>query len=244
MSLVVTVYVQEGIVMAADSRLTLNAQEKLGDTTVSNLAVGLSDSNYKLFLAPHGIGISTCGDAAVAGVPIAGYVESFIASTLQTESESVESVARALLDHFRAFDPVPSCQFHVAGYSRGAGRIEQEVWEVQIRPGEMSRMNPPGQQGASWSGESDIVSRLILPLARVDADGTVLERLPMHQIPWQFFTLQDAIDFAVFAIRSTSDAIRFLPRAKTVGGPIDVLVIKPSGAAWVQRKELRVDSPG
>lgn len=69
MSLVVTVYVQEGIVMAADSRLTLTSHEEQGDKTVVNLAVGQSDSNYKLFLAPHGVGISTCGDADIKGVP-------------------------------------------------------------------------------------------------------------------------------------------------------------------------------
>lgn len=241
MSLVVTVYVQEGIVMAADSRLTLTSHEEQGDKTVVNLAVGQSDSNYKLFLAPHGVGISTCGDADIKGVPIAGYVDSFVAAKLKNKPTSIEQVAKAVLDHFEAFDPVPSCQFHVAGYSRGTSHVEQEVWQVNVAAKQVSRLNPPGQQGASWGGEGDILARLIVPVARIDADDKVLEKLPSHQIPWQFFTLQDAIDFAVFAVRSTSDAIRFQPRPKTVGGPIDVLVIKPSGAVWVQRKELRVD---
>ncbi len=52
-------------------------------------------------------------------------------------------------------------------------------------------------------------------------------------------TLQDGIDFAVFAIRTTIDTMRFQMCVKTVGGPIDVLVIKPSGAQWISRKELR-----
>ena len=39
-------------------------------------------------------------------------------------------------------------------------------------------------------------------------------------------------------MRSTIDAIRFQPRPKTVGGPIDVIVIKPNRSFWVQRKEL------
>ena len=76
MSLVVSVYVREGIVMAADSRLTLNTEARQPDKTVVNLAVGQSDSNYKLFLAPGNVGISTYGAADIAGVPIAGYVES------------------------------------------------------------------------------------------------------------------------------------------------------------------------
>jgi len=51
--------------------------------------------------------------------------------------------------------------------------------------------------------------------------------------------LQDAVDFSIFAIRTTIDAIRFQARPKNVGGPIDVLVITPDGAEWIQRKELR-----
>jgi len=32
--------------------------------------------------------------------------------------------------------------------------------------------------------------------------------------------------------------MRFQTREKTVGGPVDVLVIKPDRAFWVARKEL------
>lgn len=59
------------------------------------------------------------------------------------------------------------------------------------------------------------------------------KQMPHFQIPWQFFTLQDAIDFAVYAIRTTIDSVRFLPRPKTVGGPIDVLVIRPHESEWI-----------
>lgn len=241
MSLIITVYVREGIVMATDSRLTLNTQEQQGDKTVVNLAVGLSDSNYKLFLAPNGVGISTYGAADIKGVPIAGYVDSFIATELKDEPVSIEEVARRLLAHFAAFSPVPNTQFHLAGYSKLKDQFEQEVWHVSVASNQVSRLNPPGQQGASWGGEADILGRLIQPVAQVDQQDKIQQKFPVYQLPWQFFTLQDAIDFAVFAVRSTIDAMRFQARAKTVGGPIDVLVIKPSGASWIQRKQLRVE---
>ncbi|MEA3325803.1 MAG: hypothetical protein U9R53_00575, partial [Chloroflexota bacterium] len=83
-----------------------------------------------------------------------------------------------------------------------------------------------------------ILTRLILNVGTLDSKGQLEKKLPYFQLPWQFFTLQDAIDFCIFAIRSTIDAIRFQPRAKTVGGPIDVLVIKPDEAFWIKRKEL------
>ncbi|PYL08483.1 MAG: hypothetical protein DME34_04505 [Verrucomicrobia bacterium] len=83
---------------------------------------------------------------------------------------------------------------------------------------------------------------MIQPVAQIDQHDAIQHKFPHFNIPFQFFTLQDAIDFAVFAVRSTIDAIRFQPRAKTVGGPIDVLIIKPTGAAWIQRKELSAQS--
>ena len=54
-------------------------------------------------------------------------------------------------------------------------------------------------------------------------------------------TIQDAIDFAVFAIQTTIDCVKFFPRAKTVGGPIDVLVINRERAFWVNREELKIN---
>ena len=239
MSLVITLYLREGIVMASDSRLTLNAQQQQPNNTIVNLAVGQSDSNYKTFLASNNVGISTYGAADIQGVPIAGYIESFFAECLTQATDSVEDVARNLSAYFRRFQPVPDTQFHVAGYTSVGGTSEQQVWHVAVAADQVSRLSPTGQQGASWGGEADILSRLLLPVALVNQQGQVQQQLSHFQIPWQFFTLQDAIDFAVFAIRSTFDAIRFQPRPKTVGGPIDVLVIKPTEAFWVQRKALR-----
>lgn len=242
MSLIVTVHVREGIVMAADSRLTLSAEKRqTGQSARVNLAVGQSDSNYKLFLTPGGVGISTCGDAAVEGVPIAGYVESFIESDLTDQGLSAEEVAARLAEHFGSFEAPPKTQFHVAGYTKTDGEPHQEVWLVTVVDKQVKKLNANEQQGASWAGEGDILARLLQPVAVIGREGEVKQRFPVHPIPYGFFTLQDAIDFTVFAMRSTIDAIRFQPRAKTVGGPIDVLVIKPSGAEWIQRKELRIE---
>ena len=40
----------------------------------------------------------------------------------------------------------------------------------------------------------------------------------------------DAIDFAKYAIQTTIDTMKFQQRGKTVGGPIDILIIKPDNA--------------
>jgi hypothetical protein len=240
MSFIITLYVREGMVMASDSRLTLNATRQEGPQQFVNVAVGQSDFSYKTFLAPGGIGISTYGAADILGVPIAGFVESFIQEELAERGVPVDQVPGILLEYFRRFSPPPKTQFHVAGYLTTEKGKEQQVWSVDVQENKTARLNPLGQQGASWGGEGDILARIIMPVTEVDDKGQPTRRTPQFPIPWPFFTLQDAIDFAVFAVRSTIDAIRFQPRPKTVGGPIDVLVIKPDGAYWVQRKELSV----
>jgi len=144
-----------------------------------------------------------------------------------------------LLKYFRALQPVPDTQFHVAGYKKTQKSSEQQVWHVSVAQGTKNQVNPSGAQGASCGGKADILSRLISPVGLLDQQGNVTSTPPVYEIPWGFFTLQDAIDFATFAERWTIEALRFQTRAKTVGGPIDVLVIKATGALWVQRKELR-----
>jgi 20S proteasome alpha/beta subunit len=232
LSFIITMYVREGIVMAADSRLTVNG------------TIQQSDSNSKLFLAPGNIGISTCGQADIGGVPIAGYIESFINEKLADGSRDIEEVPGLLMDYFKALKSPPATIFHIAGYKVENGRSVQRVFIVNIKTGQITRNNLPDPggnevQGATWGGETDVLVRLIQQLYIKDQKGNY-QPLPGSQILWGFFTLQDAIDYAVFAVRTTIDSIRFQTRPKTVGGPIDVLVIKPNEAFWVQKKKLSI----
>ncbi len=232
MSLVITLYVREGIVMAADSRATLNMVKREGEIQRVDLSVAQSDTVRKLFLFEDRIGISAFGEAAIDGVPISGYMDSFIAGL--KSGGGVGEIARNLLDFFSAFHNKPKTGFHVSGYDGE----EPLVYQVLIDRAEVKRINPAGAQGAAWAGESDILTRLLQPL--YEKRNKEFVPLPYFQIPWGFFTLQDAVDFARFALRTTADSIRFMPRPKTVGGPIDVLVITPEKGFWVSRKELNL----
>ena len=204
-----------------------------------------SDANYKTFLAPGNIGISTFGVAAIQGVPISGYIESFIHETLEANPPDIRRVPNQLLDFFRSLPGVPDTGFHVTGYINENGRQIPHVWRVIVTLNRVDEVIQPGQQGgAAWNGETEIMSRLISPTSLTQNDGTTIS-LPEAPVPWAFFTLQDAIDFAIYAVKVTRDTMRFLARIKTVGGPVDVLVIKPGQgedrATWIQRKELSGD---
>jgi hypothetical protein len=243
-------YVREGIVMASDSRLTLNAQLSApsGQTPQTipapvsagiAIAVGQTDTNYKTFLTSMNVGISTYGQADIQGVPITGYIDSFIRDIAEPQKLNVDTTAEELIKYFQKHTPQPNIMFHVAGYVVNNSILDQHIWNVEVAANKKTQLNPPGQQGASWGGEGDILGRIIQPAAQIIPDNTY-QPFPFFSIPFNFFTLQDAIDFSVFAIRSTIDALRFQPRPKTVGGPIDVLVIKPTEAFWISRKELHM----
>jgi len=236
MSFIITLYVQEGIVMASDSRLTVNRIEQRGIQQVQ-ICVPQSDANYKTFLAPDNVGISTFGAADINGVPISGYIESFITEKLSAGTVELHQIPRLILDYFRSLPLIPDTSFHIAGYTTENGRRIPHVWVVNLPQSTITQMNQPGQQGATWGGESDIMSRLLNTVGTIAADGK-FSQIPAYPIDWQFFTLQDAIDFAIYAVRTTIDSMRFQTREKTVGGPVDVLVIKPDRAFWVARKEL------
>ncbi len=240
MSLVVTVYAREGIVMAADSRLTLTFQRTITGQSPHTVSVTSSDSARKLFLTPHRVGISAFGVASVNGAPIAGVIESFIVEHLKGTALPPRETADALLAYFASVGVKQDSSFHVAGYRATGSSLTQEVLFVSLAAGTLTQLNPTDQQGANWGGEIDIFQRLMNEVALVGSGGAAPTPIPSFGVPFQWFTLQDAIDFAHYAMRATIDTMRFQSREKTVGGPVDVLVITPDDARWIAQKQLGV----
>ena len=234
MTFIITICVREGIVMASDSRLTFNLTQQAQNQQITQTAVIQSDTNYKTFLMQNKNGISFFGQAEINGVPISGFIENFINATPQT---NVSQVPQQLLNYFRSLPGPPHIYCHIAGYEINSQSIpEQHVYDVNVFNNSFTRLQSP----VAWGGESDILHRLIQPLwTRSGQPGNYsYDALPFYNIQFQLFTLQDAIDFSIYAIKATIDSMNFQPRPKTVGGPIDVLVIKPDRALFIQRKEL------
>ncbi|MCX5880540.1 MAG: hypothetical protein NTU74_01600 [Deltaproteobacteria bacterium] len=82
-----------------------------------------------MFLAPNNVGIATCGPADIGGVPIAGFIESFVVEKLKGGSLSVEQAADELKIYFGALGVRPGTVFHVAGDARVNEILNQKlVW--------------------------------------------------------------------------------------------------------------------
>lgn len=241
MSLIVTVHVQEGIVMASDSRLTIDRTRTENQKIVIDRGISQSDTNNKIFLAANNFGISMFGQATINSIPISGFVESFINENIIENKTDIDDVPQLLVDYFRRMNPVPDTGFHVAGYKMIENKKVQKVWRVFIINGNKIEIVPTQQQqGAIWDGEQDILTRLINLNVYFSSDKLNYSLLPAYGIPFEMFTLQDSIDFAVYAIKTTADTMRFQMRYKTVGGQIDVLVIKQNECFWIKRKSLYV----
>lgn len=248
MSFVVTVYVPEGIVMASDSRqfITVEAKSEKGKTT-SKVETVSSDWAYKTFFLERAqVGINAFGQAHLGKISVESHVRRFDEEVID-DSDDVVSVADKIVDFFSDRFPGVDTAFHVAGF-RTEGRISiPYVYYCHVGREEARRNNvKPGTDqvvyGATWGGQIDVISRLVKPHRILGPDNKpqAVKRAP---IIWDAMNLQDAVDFAIYAIRTTIDTMRFEARLKNVGGSIDVLLVTPSGARWVQRKKLRGETP-
>jgi len=154
--------------------------------------------------------------------------------------------------------------FIVAGYNSNGSH---GVYMVYV-PGDIEEKRNSEvkgkEYGASWTGQIDVVARIVLGrdprvmdqlilkgLVKPDADKNKVKEFMNsleYVISWGTMTLQDAVDFASLMIETTSAIQRFSDGVAMnpgdipgVGGPIDIAVITPDkGFVWVSKKSLVV----
>ena len=233
-SLIITVHVPEGIIMAADSRQSLTIYEEI--RTVS------TDTITKIFLLEsQQVGISTCGQSFFHNMPIANHIKLFIEKEL-TSNDDVVTIPKKLLEYFRKSFGNIDVRFCVAGYKKENKVSVPHVYSFNIKENIIERVNVNFDNtisyGITWGGELDILESIIKSVIIEDEKGNKKIIREVAPIIWESMTLQDAIDFSIYAIRTTIDTMRFQARPKTVGGPIDVLLLTPGEVKWIQSKEL------
>lgn len=150
----------------------------------------------------------------------------------------------------------------VAGFNLD---MSHEVYVCNL-PGDVQKKrdskSPNLEFGATWIGQSDLVSRIILGfdprignlvsiknlIAQMGNDRLLQElRNLEYSIQWGTMTLQDAIDFSDLMIRTTSAIQRFSDGIVAepgdmpgVGGEVDIAVItKKEGFKWINKKNIK-----
>ena len=159
---------------------------------------------------------------------------------------------------------VEQLQFIVAGFNTDGSHYASMVYVPgKVEPKRDSTKK--GQEyGASWIGQIDVVSRIVLGFDGRIGNLPILQKAASeigpqnvqsqlrsleYVIQWGTMTLQDGIDFSTLAIGTTTAIQRFSDGIAGdpgdmpgVGGPIDVAVITADkGFVWVSKKNLHVE---
>ena len=235
MSFIIVVYVNEGIVLASDRRTTYNKTIDSSGIITHTIGVHTTDSTEKTFLCPNGSGISTCGDASISGKPITGFIKTFIREQI-TSKTKVSHIPKLMIDYFSSLEVVPNAQFIIAGYEEDGNSKKQKIFRLKLIDKHIELIDSQFQ-GAAWNGEEITLTRLLNSVKIRDTSGEYFD-LPPQEVLWGFFTLQDAVDFAKYAVDVTIKTMRFINVVETVGGDIDILVITPDESKWLQKQEI------
>ena len=264
MTVAISITVNDGVVMAADSATSL--------TNNHNQIVNVYNSANKIFNLRKGlpIGAMTWGAGAFGPASIETLAKDFrklISSdnrfALDDPNYTLETVASEFAtflyeEHYRPNygdigEERPQTGLVVAGYSPGA--ILPERWQIDFGSGSdgpnISQLSAPGQSGITAHAQPEAVNRFVngfsiqLPglLQQAGVESTKVDDI-CNQIArsGSWFTppampIQDTIDLARFLVDMTIEYVRFQPGAQSVGGPVEVAAVtKHEGFKWVQRK--------
>lgn len=256
----------EGIVLAADSRVTLTAEMQRGEEKMM-LPSTFDNATKLLQIAEQDyVGVVTYGVGAI------GQQEPRTAHSFLPEFEdalSKEKIGRLsvkdfavrfcdfFMEQWKAKMPDdysgPDMIFLIGGFDQGAPY--GKVYKANIPSNPTPEEQNAGQFGVTWGGQLGYTTRLIkgldpqLPsivqnfLGLTDEQRVALqehlEETLSLRIPYPFLPLQDCVDLSIFLIRTTMEIQNWIVGVRGVGGAIDVATItRTKGFNPVQRKEI------
>jgi hypothetical protein len=259
MTLVVSLRVPDGVVLAADSLQTTQGQltpllndlkwkdDKTGKEInipkleLPPIQIPTSVSSYALKLFPFRkkYGIATFGSAIINERTIYNHIKKIEIST-KNDIDSVSKVAELIKDYFvKQLDEHITRQkrkikenSYLVGFQIAGYESDDDLIgrTIEVIIGNPSKVSTIDNIGCTVSGDSYVVKRL----------WNIKEGQPINtDANFGAFSLTDAIDYAKFLINTTSNFQRFSNRIPTVGGDIDIaLITSYSGFKWIKSKEI------
>ena len=270
MSLGIVVKGPEGLVLAADSRVTLESRQQGQPPIMVNFdnATKLLSFGEPNISNPHRyVGVVTYGQAAIGLRTANSFVPEF-EEGLPKERLKIDDFAKVLSDFFmkqwQAVMPSdyagPAMTFIVAGFNDGEAYGRVYLIEIPSTPTPIEQHGKPGEFGITWGGQREFVDRLLrgydprlpeliknalhLKPTQMSELMKVLRPLQMST-PVQMLALQDCVNLAIFFIRTTIEAQELSVGVRGVGGEIDVATVtRRDGLQFVQRKKIVGEIPG
>jgi len=267
LTVIVSVKINDGIVMAADSASTFGPIT-LPDGT--ELAQTYANANKIVNLRKDlPIGAMVTGSGNIGKESIDTLLKDLrqrfsskdSAWTLNPDSYTVEHVSTKLREFLfeekaKKVETPTYMRIRICGYS--AGQHLPEIWEVLINgaicePAACIQSAEAG--GVMWDGEYEPLNRLVLGISgrfrelaikqgaiASEVDGALSKIFPELSANLYLLAMpiQDAIDLARFLVEVTIGFVKFSVTArKGVGGPIEIAAItKHEGFKWIQRKHF------
>lgn len=216
MTILVSAYVREGIVMAADSRLTVtdNNGERVEKYTAT-------DNMVKVFLLKKiNVGISHSGDAYINDMTLPEFIEEFEKNIL-IEDDNIETASFKLMQYIQKYDS--NNRMQICGYHNN------EPYVYLVDKFSCVRYNT--------NAESKIVYNVLWC-----GHGEPLHNLLLGEYPivinFDFMPLKDAVDLVEFLVDVVIKTERFQSKLSTCGGPVDILVLTPESQYFYKHKLL------
>jgi len=265
MSLGVVIKGTEGLVIAADSRVTLEAKRPGQNPIQINF-----DNATKLltFQEPHKyVAAVTYGLAVIGKRTAHSFMPEFEQDNFKNTEEriKIKEYAKKLSDFFllqweKSSMPKssdfkgPGMTFIVGGYDPEAAYGSVYIFDIPNNPDPKQRNMD--NFGMTWGGQLQIATRIIhgwdpifmsIIKKELNLDDKKISELEKKlkselafPIPYDVLPLQDCVDLAIFLLKSTVQAQQLAIGIRGVGGPIEVAIIRRTdGVEFIQKKKIR-----
>lgn len=251
MTVAVSLKVSDGVVLAADSALTISMRDKKGATRVYYNAHKV----FKLSDDPP-TGMVICGCGIIGSASMADIIKD-IREKLDGSHNTVESIAEFFKDNFNrlylaAFsdwiDPEKLTCF-IAGYCND----EIKEYEIKIDKNQCAINKRADISAIYYAGQYEAIARLIKgysPLLSkvlsecLNYSGSIdpliqfIDSELQTQLIVSGMPIHDAIELCRFLVQTSINYAKFSRGPQTVGGPIEIATItKQDGFKWIQRND-------
>jgi hypothetical protein len=266
MSLGIIIKSPEGIVLAAESRVTLSTPTGNG---AEMMHVNFDNATKLLeFNSPNNyVAAVTFGQAAIGVRTAHSFIPEFESSLDPNIRLSIEDFTQRLSDFYMqqwnlAMLPLnqytgPNMIFFVAGYNVGDAYGKTFTFEIPRAPAPIELNAGAGNFGINWGGQREIVDRLIhgfdprlltlliqqglIDPVQLQAAMPAIQQTIQLNVPIQFMPLQDCVNLAKLLLKTTIDAQSLTVGIRGCGGEIDVATItKNKGLHFVKKKEISI----